>query len=130
MQLRTLGLSCVRWSLVALSLVGCASPARIAGRWVLLTSGESIAVGQADQPSAGGPLHLLPGSPAAGACLPEAELETYFGASISHESEGDAPGADAYVRWYGSGDVAVRVRLDRCDRADRLRVVEIAIATR
>ena len=44
-------------------------PARLTGRWVFLASGSPVAVGQANTPSMGGPVQLLPGSPAAGACL-------------------------------------------------------------
>ncbi len=116
-------------ALVVLTAAACAAPTHLTGRWVFLTSGAPIAVGQADQPAQGGPLHLLPGSPAAGSCLPPAEYDSYFGPSCPHESEGDAPGVDATVRWYCHGSVTVRVRFEHCERPDRLRVVELAVST-
>jgi len=116
--------------LAALTTTACASTARLTGRWVFLSGGEHIAVGQSDQPMGGGPLHLVPGSPAAGACLPAEDYETAFGGTCEHEPEGDAPGVDTYVRWYCSGALTVRVRLEPCERRDRLRVAEIAVATR
>lgn len=119
-----------RLGLLSLLLVAaCASPARITGRWVLLTSGAPVAVGQADQPVHGGPLHLIPGSPAPGACLPAADYDRAFGETCPHESEGDAPGSDASVRWYCHGRLTVRVRFEPCERRDRLRVAEIAVST-
>jgi hypothetical protein len=110
---------------------GCGGPARLAGRWVYLTNGgdHPVAVGQADQPSGGGPLHLVPGSPAAGACMTAEEYDRTFGGICEHEPEGDAPGADANVRWYCGGDLVVRVRLEPCERRDRFRVAEVAVAT-
>jgi hypothetical protein len=118
---------------IALLVTGstaCTSTARLSGRWVLLTGNTGIAVGQSDQPSGGGPLHLVPGSAAPGACLPSEEYERAFGGTCPHEPEGDAPGIEDRVRWYCHGDLAVRVRLEPCERRDRLRVVEIAVATR
>jgi hypothetical protein len=113
--------------------IGCSAPARLAGRWVFLTHTSDehpVAVGQSDVPRAGGPLHLVPGSAAAGACLPAEEYEQMFGATCEHESEGDAPGAESYVRWYCGGDLVVRARMEPCEeRRDRFRVVEIAVAT-
>ena len=116
-------------AIALVALVGCTSTGHLTGRWVFLTSGSPIAVGQADQPTMGGPLHLLPGSAAAGSCLPPAEYDRYFGATCPHETEGDAPGTDAIVHWYCHGSLTVRVRFDHCERADRLRVVEIAVST-
>ena len=97
-------------SILALAAVGCAAPARLSGRFVYLTNASDdhpVAVGQSDQPQAGGPLHLVPGSPAAGACLPAEEDEQMFGETCEHESEGDAPGADAYVRCATSGELVL-----------------------
>ena len=112
-----------------IALAGCAPTARLTGRWILLTSGDAIAVGQSDQPSNGGPMHLLPGSPAAGACMSAEELDEAFGARCDHEPEGDAPGVEERVRWYCGGSVSVRVRLEPCERRERVRVVEVAVAT-
>ncbi len=112
-----------------LALAACASPARLTGRHVFLVSGAPVAIGQADQPENGGPLHLIPGSPAPGACLPAADYDRMFGETCTHESEGAAPGSDANVRWYCHGRVTVRVRLEACERRDRLRVAEIAVST-
>ena len=39
------------------------------------------------------------------------------------------PGSDVDVRWYCHGNLAVRVRLERCPNPARLRVVELAVAT-
>lgn len=113
--------------------LGCAAPARLSGRYVYLTNRSDehpVAVGQSDMPQAGGPLHLVPGSPAAGACMPAEEYEQMFGGTCEHESEGDVPGADANVRWYCGGSIAVRVRLEPCEEhRDRFRVTELAVAT-
>ena len=113
--------------------IGCAAPARLSGRFVYLTNRSDehpVAVGQSDMPQAGGPLHLVPGSPAAGACMPAEEYEQMFGGTCDHESEGDAPGADANVRWYCGGSIAIRVRLEPCEEhRDRFRVTELAVAT-
>lgn len=112
------------------SLAACATPpARLTGRWVFLAAGAPVAVGQANTPSMGGPVALLPGSPAAGACLPMPEYDAAFGPACPHESEGGPAGADADVRWYCHGALTVRVRYGRCERRDRLRVVELAVAT-
>jgi hypothetical protein len=71
----------------------------------------------------------VPGSPAAGASLPAEEYEQMFGGTCEHESEGDAS-AEAYVRWYCGGDIAVRVRMEPCEEhRDRFRVVELGVAT-
>lgn len=104
-------------------------PARLTGRWVFLASGAPVAVGQANTPSMGGPVTLLPGSPAAGACLPPAEYESAFGRACPHESEGGPPGSDEDVRWYCNGPLTVRVRFERCQNRQRLRVAELAVAT-
>jgi hypothetical protein len=115
---------------LALGSVACqAAPARLAGRWVLLSGGAPVAVGQADAPEAGGPLRLVPGSPAAGACLAAQEYVQMFGPVCPHDPEGGPPGSDVDVRWYCQGQLAVRVRLERCPNAARLRVVELAVAT-
>ena len=114
---------------LALALPACTSTARLTGRWVLLTSETGIAVGQADRPNAGGPLHLVPGSPAPGVCLPPEELERSFGPTCAHEPEGESPAVEARVRWYCHGDLAVRVRVEPCERRERVRVVELAVAT-
>ena len=45
---------------VLLGLSACAPVATLSGRWVFLAEGEHIAVGQSNQPSNGGPIHLLP----------------------------------------------------------------------
>lgn len=110
-----------------LALAACSSPARLTGRWVFLTAGAPVAVGQSDQPERGGPLHLIPGSPAPGACLPAADYDRAFGETCPHESEG--ANIDATVRWYCHGRLTVRVRLEPCERRDRLRVAEIAVST-
>jgi hypothetical protein len=110
-------------------LVACSQPARLTGRWVYLVSGAPVAVGQADQPAMGGPLHLIPGSPAPGACLPASEYDRAFGESCPHEAEGATPGAETLVRWYCHGKLTVRVRFEQCERRDRLRVTELAIST-
>jgi hypothetical protein len=115
--------------LVALVLTGCAPTARLTGRWIFLTGGDAIAIGQSDQPMGGGPMHLVPGSPAAGACLTTEELDGSFGPRCPHEPEGEAPGIEERVRWYCGGSVAVRVRLEPCERRGRVRVVELAVAT-
>ena len=47
---------------LCLGAMACQAPARLAGRWVMLTGNAPIAVGQADAPEAGGPLRLVPGS--------------------------------------------------------------------
>lgn len=115
---------------LALSVAACSTPpARLAGRWVFLAQGDAIAVGQADIPEAGGPLHLVPGSPAAGACLTPEEFATYFGPTCPHEGEGGGPGAEADVRWYCHGPVTVRVRYARCENRGRVRVAELAVST-
>ncbi len=113
---------------VAASL-GCQTPARVSGRWVFLASGAPLAVGQADLPEAGGPLRLVPGSPAAGACMGPEEYVQMFGPVCEHEPETGPPGSDADVRWYCQGRLAVRVRLERCPQPNRLRVVELAVTT-
>lgn len=95
---------------------------------MFLTTGAPVAVGQSDQPTRGGPLHLIPGSPAPGACLPPADYDRAFGETCAHESEGDGP-LDSNVRWYCHGRLTVRVRLEPCERRDRLRVAEIAVST-
>ena len=116
--------------LLVASAVACAPPpARLTGRWVFLASGAPVAIGQANSPSMGGPINLLPGSPAAGACLPPAEYEAAFGRTCPHESEGAAPGSEEGVRWYCQGALTVRVRYERCQNPQRLRVVELAVAT-
>lgn len=123
---------CVKLSTVAVffTVFGCSRPpAQLAGRWVFLAQGDDIAVGQADIPEGGGPLHLVPGSPAAGACLSPAEFEQSFGPTCEHETEGGSPSAEAYVRWYCHGPVTVRVRFARCERAGQIRVAEVAVAT-
>ncbi len=96
---------------------------------MFLTTGAPVAVGQCDQPAQGGPLHLIPGSPAPGACLPAADYDRAFGETCPHESEGASPGIDSTVRWYCHGRLTVRVRLEACERRDRLRVAEIAVST-
>lgn len=118
--------------LSAFVLVGataCAPVATLSGRWVFLAEREAIAVGQADQPVGGGPLHLLPGSPAGGACLSEGEYDSAFGERCEHEPEGASPEAEKLVRWYCGGKMALRVRFDRCEQPDRFKVAEIAVAT-
>ncbi|MFO0628029.1 MAG: hypothetical protein U0325_20810 [Polyangiales bacterium] len=115
---------------VLLFTAACAPPpARLTGRWVFLASGTPVAVGQANTPSMGGPVQLLPGSPAAGACLPPAEYDRAFGPTCPHEPEGGPPGTDEGVRWYCQGNLAVRARFERCPNPGRLRVVELAVAT-
>lgn len=112
------------------TVAACSTPpARLTGRWVFLASGSPVAVGQANTPSMGGPVGLLPGSPAAGACLPLADYDRAFGAQCPHESEGGPPGSDEGVRWYCHGPVTVRARFERCQNPQRLRVVELAVAT-
>jgi len=115
--------------LLALTAACATPPARLTGRWVFLASGNPVAVGQANTPSMGGPIALLPGSPAAGACLPYAEYDAAFGRACPHEPEGGPPGADADVRWYCQGALTVRVRFERCQNPQRVRVVELAVAT-
>ena len=115
---------------LAVGVVACqAAPARLAGRWVLLSGNAPVAVGQADAPEAGGPLRLVPGSPAAGACLGAEEYVQMFGPVCPHEPEVGPPGSDVDVRWYCHGHLAVRVRLERCPHPGRFRVVELAVAT-
>ena len=114
---------------VMVGAVACQAPARVSGRWVFLASGTPIAVGQADQPEGGGPLRLVPGSPAAGACMGPEEYVQMFGPVCEHEPEAGPPGSDADVRWYCHGAVAVRVRLERCPQPNRLRVIELAVST-
>lgn len=115
--------------LLALASACSTPPARLTGRWVFLASGAPVAVGQANAPAMGGPIALLPGSPAAGACLPHAEYDAAFGRACPHEPEGGPPGADADVRWYCQGALTVRVRFERCQNPQRVRVVELAVAT-
>lgn len=112
-----------------LVLAGCSPVGTLSGRYVFLAEGETIAVGQANTPAGGGPVHLLPGSPAAGACLPSDEYDRMFGERCEHEPEGGSEANMAYVRWYCGGAVAVRVRLEPCEQRDRLRVAEVAVAT-
>lgn len=125
--------SCVRSPIrflpLLLAVAACSSPARITGRWIFLASGTPVAVGQSDQPSRGGPLHLIPGSPAPGACLPAADYDRAFGETCPHESEGEGVSVDSTVRWYCHGRLTVRVRLEPCERRDRLRVAELAVST-
>ncbi|MDB4930170.1 MAG: hypothetical protein JWM10_2654, partial [Myxococcaceae bacterium] len=45
----------VALGLVVAGSVACQAPARLAGRWVLLSGNAPIAVGQADAPEGGGP---------------------------------------------------------------------------
>ncbi len=121
-----------RWLVGVLCLGGVAcqaAPARISGRWVMLTGNAPIAVGQSDLPEGGGPLRLVPGSPAAGACFGPEEFVQMFGPVCPHEPEQGPPGSDVDVRWYCQGQLAVRVRLERCPTAGRLRVAELAVAT-
>lgn len=86
-------------------------------------------MGQANAPAMGGPIGLLPGSPAAGACLPMSEYDTAFGRACAHEPEEGPPGSDADVRYYCRGELTVRVRFERCQNRERLRVAELAVAT-
>lgn len=123
MNIKTLALG-----VLAAGAAACQAPARLAGRWVLLGSAP-VAVGQADAPSGGGPLRLVPGSPAAGACLAAEEYAQMFGPVCAHEPEGPPPGSEADVRWYCHGHLAVRVRFERCPSAERFRVAEFAVAT-
>lgn len=122
----------MRWLMAVLCVgtVACTvPPARLSGRWVLLTGNAPIAVGQSDRPEGGGPLRLVPGSPAAGACFGAEELVQMFGPVCQHEPEQGPPGSDVDVRWYCHGHLAVRLRLERCPAAGRLRVAEMAVAT-
>lgn len=112
------------------SVAACTPPpARLTGRWVFLASGAPVAVGQANTPSMGGPIGLLPGSPAAGACLPMVEYERAFGRTCPHEPEGAAPGSEDGVRWYCHGQLTVRARFERCQNPQRYKVIELAVAT-
>lgn len=122
---------CLLGALVALSTVACSPPpARLTGRWIFLASASApIAVGQTEGPVAGGPMRLVPGSPAAGACLPPEEYDRMFGEVCPHEPENGPPGSDGDVRWYCHGNLTVRVRLERCERAGRFRVNEVAVAS-
>jgi hypothetical protein len=101
----------------------------LSGRWVFLASGAPLSVGQANTPSAGGPIQLLPGSPAAGACLPLSEYVSAFGPSCEHEPEGGPPGSEQGVRWYCHGQLTVRVRFEACPNPERFRVIEMAVST-
>ena len=116
-------------SLLFLASACATPPARLTGRWVFLAAGSPVAVGQANTPSMGGPVQLLPGSPAAGACLPPEEYTRAFGQACQHEPEGGPPGDDLGVRWFCQGALTVRVRFERCPNPGRLRVVELAVAT-
>lgn len=121
-----------RWVVLALGMTAMAcsaAPARVSGRWVMLTGNAPIAIGQADLPEGGAPLRLVPGSPAAGACFGAEEFTQMFGPVCPHEAESGPPGSDTDVRWYCHGSLAVRVRLERCPAAGRLRVAELAVAT-
>lgn len=109
---------------------GCATPpASLTGRWVFLAAGAPLAIGQVNTPRLGGPIELIPGSPAAGACLPIADYDRAFGQSCAHEPEGGPPGSEEGVRWFCRGPLVARVRLERCQNPQRFRVVELALAT-
>ena len=125
MNIKTIALGVLCFGAVA-----CQAPtARLSGRWVYLSGNAPVAVGQAEGPAAGGPMRLVPGSPAAGACLGAEEYVQMFGPVCAHEPEAGPPGSDVDVRWYCHGHLAVRVRLERCPQAGRFRVAELAVAT-
>ena len=114
-------------ALAITALPACSQTAFVTGRWVYLSGGEHVGAGQAETPARGAPLHLMAGSAAGGACMSAEDYARSFGATCPSEEQMEE---SELVRWYCGGDITVRVRFEACEeRADRFRVVEVAVAT-
>lgn len=120
--------------------------AKLSDGWVVASGGEGSGFYQRPSASEGQPLAA---GGAGSSCLTDAQLLAAFGKTCDHESENaDSGGGDdsgglspgipktkSEVRWYCSGELAVRVVLRRCstsggDELDGVTPIEVAVKTK